>query len=238
MSNYIHSEIEQVLAQRILNGEYAVGSRVPSEYELMKEFFISRNTATRVLNELKSRGLIRRYKGKGSYVTASKITQRLMAAGGDPRVSAIFNSNRKISYSKVLSVSVTEVGSEIGEFLHLNDSRAVRVYRLRYAETVPQMLNETFFDPEIFSFLLSADLNNVSLFGLIREKLNIFPYKEDMWIEITYLGNSEAKMLCQETGAPAFLQTTKAYYGAGEAFCFNRSTYRADTMRFSCTCNY
>ncbi|MEA5050647.1 MAG: GntR family transcriptional regulator [Oscillospiraceae bacterium] len=238
MSNYIHSEVEQVLTQRILNGEYAVGSRVPSEYELMREFFISRNTATRVLNELRNRGLIHRYKGKGSYVAASKITQRLMVTGGDPSVSAIFNSNRKISYSKVLSVSLTEVTQDISDFLRLPNNRAICVYRLRYADTVPQLINETYFNPDVFGFLLTSELNNVSLFGLIREKLNIFPCKEDMWFEITYLGNNEARMLCQETGAPAFLQTTKAYYGAGEAFCFNRSIYRGDTMRFSCTCNY
>ncbi len=238
MSGYIHSEVEQVLTQRILSGEYAPGVKVPSEHELMKEFFISRNTATRVLNELKNRGLIHRFKGRGSYVADSKITQRLMASGGDPRVSSIFRTNKKISYTKVLSVSIEEVGSEIAGHLRLGDNKALRVYRLRYAESVPQMINETFFNPEQFAFLLQEDLNNMSLFGRIREKLNIYPNQEDMWLEIGYLGRYEAENLNQEPGAPMFLQTSKAFYGDGEPFCFNRSIYRADTMRFSLTCMY
>jgi GntR family transcriptional regulator len=238
MSNYIHSDIEQVLTQRILSGFYAVGSKVPSENELKNEFYISRNTASRVLNELENRGLIVRYKGKGSFVAASKITQTLMAEDGDPRVTAVFLKNHKSSYSKLLSVSLVDDDVAVSDFLKSSSGKAIRVYRLSFASNVPQIINETYFDPDRFPFLLKSDLDDISLFTYIKKMTGLYPVREDMIIEMTYLGNSEAKMLCQESGATAFLQTSKEWAGEDIPFCFNRSIYRGDTMRFSCSCRY
>ncbi len=58
----------------IQSGKWKTDSRLPSESQLMEEFSTSRITVTRALQELETRGIIYRIKGKGSFV--SKTTQR------------------------------------------------------------------------------------------------------------------------------------------------------------------
>jgi DNA-binding transcriptional MocR family regulator len=54
----------------ILSGEYAPGSRLPTEKEIARIHSVSRITATRAFRELELAGYIRRVKGSGSYVSA------------------------------------------------------------------------------------------------------------------------------------------------------------------------
>jgi GntR family transcriptional regulator, arabinose operon transcriptional repressor len=65
-----HRLIYQTLRNAIASGEYAAGSRLPSESELGKTFCASRITLTRALRDLQTDGLIERRVGSGSYVRA------------------------------------------------------------------------------------------------------------------------------------------------------------------------
>ncbi len=61
-------QIHDRLQRRILNGEWAYGALLPSEHELCAEYGISRGTVRLVLAELEKEGLIRRERGRGTFV--------------------------------------------------------------------------------------------------------------------------------------------------------------------------
>lgn len=64
----IWRQVAELIAARIADGTYPVGSRVPSVVELSTEFSIATSTAQKALAHLKAEGLIRAEVGLGSFV--------------------------------------------------------------------------------------------------------------------------------------------------------------------------
>lgn len=64
----LYHQIFVVLRDRILAGEIAHGSQVPTEFELAERFQVSRITAKRALDELAAEGLVERRRGRGTHV--------------------------------------------------------------------------------------------------------------------------------------------------------------------------
>jgi GntR family transcriptional regulator len=61
-------QVAAVIAERIADGTYPVGSKVPSVVELSTEFGVAASTAQKVFAHLKAEGLIRTEVGLGSFV--------------------------------------------------------------------------------------------------------------------------------------------------------------------------
>ncbi|MGL1893349.1 MAG: GntR family transcriptional regulator [Spirochaetaceae bacterium] len=68
----IYQNIMNTIQLWISDGKYKVNDKLPSEAMLMKEFKTSRITVTRALNELESKSIIYRQKGRGSFVSTIK----------------------------------------------------------------------------------------------------------------------------------------------------------------------
>ncbi|MEU4653308.1 winged helix-turn-helix domain-containing protein [Streptomyces sp. NPDC023723] len=64
----IWRQVAAATADRITDGQYPVGARVPSVVELSAEFGIAASTAQKALSHLKAEGLIRAEVGLGSFV--------------------------------------------------------------------------------------------------------------------------------------------------------------------------
>ncbi|MEY9859066.1 DNA-binding GntR family transcriptional regulator [Catenulispora sp. GAS73] len=63
-----YKTIADAMRRRIAEGEYAVGSLLPSEAMLTSEFSVSRNTLRRALGDLEREGLITALPGRGRVV--------------------------------------------------------------------------------------------------------------------------------------------------------------------------
>lgn len=61
-------EIADDLAERIESGQYAPGTWLPTYTALARMYSVSTATIQRALLVLRTRGVIRSYQGKGSYV--------------------------------------------------------------------------------------------------------------------------------------------------------------------------
>src|SRR5580765_4663750 len=61
------------LRERILSGECAQGTRLPSENDLVRRFGVSRMTVVKAIKELQQEGFVERKVGSGTYVKARAI---------------------------------------------------------------------------------------------------------------------------------------------------------------------
>jgi len=61
------------LRERILSGECAQGTRLPSENDLVRRFGVSRMTVVKAIKELQQEGFVERKVGSGTYVKALAI---------------------------------------------------------------------------------------------------------------------------------------------------------------------
>lgn len=67
----------EALQQAILAGQFAPGSQLPPEFELMVQLGVSRTTLREALKRLEEQGLIVRRRGRGTYVRERSIVKDL-----------------------------------------------------------------------------------------------------------------------------------------------------------------
>jgi GntR family transcriptional regulator, arabinose operon transcriptional repressor len=75
----LYQEIIDYLKAKIAKQEFLPGDLLPSEFELARDFKVSRITAQKALDELENSGLVYRVRGKGSFVS-----ERAQISQGNP----------------------------------------------------------------------------------------------------------------------------------------------------------
>lgn len=65
----IYTQLVEIITQRIVSGEYAAGTRLPSVRELAAFAAVNPNTMQRALAELERQGLVRSERTSGRFVT-------------------------------------------------------------------------------------------------------------------------------------------------------------------------
>lgn len=70
-----HRKVSARLEIEIATGKYGLGSRLPSEMQLVQHFGVSRPTVARALRDLEIKGLIERRAGSGTYVKSGEAPQ-------------------------------------------------------------------------------------------------------------------------------------------------------------------
>ncbi|MEU5477408.1 GntR family transcriptional regulator [Streptomyces mirabilis] len=68
-------QVAAIIAERIADGTYPAGAKVPSVVELSTEFSIAASTVQKVFAHLKAEGLIRTEVGLGSFVADQPATE-------------------------------------------------------------------------------------------------------------------------------------------------------------------
>lgn len=63
-----YRQVAEIIAAKIASGEYARGSRIPTESELVEIYEIARSTARRAVAVLREQKLIETVPTRGSYV--------------------------------------------------------------------------------------------------------------------------------------------------------------------------
>jgi GntR family transcriptional regulator len=63
-----YRQVAEIIAGKIAAGEYARGSRIPTESELVETYEIARSTARRAVAWLREQNLIETVPTRGSYV--------------------------------------------------------------------------------------------------------------------------------------------------------------------------
>jgi len=70
--------IKDFIIQAIKDKKYLPDAQIPTEYELAKQFSVSRMTANRAVKELVSEGMLVRHQGLGTFVTMAQAESPLL----------------------------------------------------------------------------------------------------------------------------------------------------------------
>ncbi|MFC8762014.1 FadR/GntR family transcriptional regulator [Streptomyces sp. NPDC057193] len=105
---------DQVIAElrnQITSGEWPVGSRIPTEPELVEQLGVARNTVREAVRALAHNGLLDIRQGSGTYVIATSELAGVMHrrfAGSDPRHVAELRSTLESSAARLAAERRTE----------------------------------------------------------------------------------------------------------------------------------
>lgn len=226
-----YRQVADVLQRRIAAGEPGFCKRLPSERAIAEEFGLSRMTARQAVELLARRGTVYRRPGSGTFVASSRIVhtlQRLAGFSEQMRAQGIEPSGR------VLGVSLRgDLPERVGGALRLGpDAAAWRVRRIRFGDGEPLLL-ETFHVPAArFPGLDRLDLDQHSLYDLMRERYGVDPVSAHEAIEPTACEAADARHLATRPGAPAIVVERTTFDAGGAPVEYARDLYRGDRARF------
>lgn len=107
----LSDQVINALRAQISSGEWPVGSRIPTESELVEQLGVARNTVREAVRALAHNGLLDIRQGSGTYVIATSELAGVMHrrfAGADPRHVAEVRSALEASGARLAAVRRTE----------------------------------------------------------------------------------------------------------------------------------
>ncbi|MFP7693028.1 PLP-dependent aminotransferase family protein [Bacillus subtilis] len=121
----LHRQIEQYMKDKILHGEWVVGTKIPSQRTLADMFQVNRSTVTAAIDELTSQGLLEGRRGGGTKVVNS--TWSVLAA--EP----------PLDWSDYVRSGIHRANSSIIQAINQNEPRA-DIIRLGTGELSPDLV--------------------------------------------------------------------------------------------------
>lgn len=228
----LYRQLVTLIENQINTGDLKPGQRIPSENELCDLYLVSRTTVRQALNELSMRGKIIRVKGRGTFIpnfSASKPYDGLFGFTGEMKyIKQVRILNKIISFEVVLP------DSETSQMLGLKvDEAVIKLERARFIENEGVAGVDLRFLPfNRFSSILDEDLENNSLYNILRSKHNTFPSRAIH--EVCGMGcpAKYADILELKVGKPVTHYKDVVFDQNNIPFDFGENFYRSDRYQY------
>lgn len=227
----LYLQLENVLEQRIISGEYAVGDRIPTELELCKEFGMSRITVRRAVQDLVEQGLLRKVQGRGTFVA---IPKHVLGAG--PSNERGFSSKAFSSTPttrKVLDKHLGVADDKLARTLGIAPGdHIVYVRRLISEENFPLSIDNLFVSAELFPNLINLMDDNVSFYSLVSDFFGLEFGEESFTLDASAARSEEAALLQCPIGLPIFILRKIMRCADGTPMHYSKTILRADRVTY------
>lgn len=205
----LFDQIETDLKEKIKEGIYRPGQKIPTEAELIEAYGVSRITIRRAIEDLTKEGILMKKQGKGTFVQEKKIFRKIShtvsfteACSLSSMTSSSYTSMRRILQPGELDIPESDLFS--GESV-------IYIQRIRMADNIPVICENNYFPYSRFSFLLNENLDG-SLYQLLEHNYEIHVGKpHNSYIDASYAGKDISEMLNVAPSEPIFLMSTEMY---------------------------
>jgi GntR family transcriptional regulator len=197
----LYSRIQRDLALSIAAGEYAPGSRIPSETSLARRFGVTRMTVRHAVDGLIREGLVTRRHGSGTYVAQRRQAQRALN-----RLSSFtedMRSQGRVATASELSWSEVEAPEFVQDQLELQvGAHVVVLERLRQVDGRPVALQRVWLPFALVPELARRSLDGASLYDTLDQDYSIRVATARQRITAVGATDREARDLGVSEGAP------------------------------------
>ena len=224
----VYYQLKNIILKKIQSGEYAEGSLIPSERDLGESLDISRMTVRQALNQLVAEGVLYREKGRGTFVSRSKIEQRnIMSFSDTVAMKGLVPTTRVLHFTNI------SIDEDIASILGIKANEKVYVLkRLRLANGVPVGIEEDFIPEKYCSSLEKFDLT-LSLYKLIKDEYSYTISYIDNVIEASKPTKEEREQLDISNNVPVLRITGVNYTETDIKLFYERSVYRSDEYKYN-----
>jgi GntR family transcriptional regulator len=199
----IYIKIKNDLINDILNGKYAVGSKLPSERFLAEEYNVSRVTARKSLDELISRNFAEIHTGKGTFVKRNSIIKDISECTGF--TAHLEEQGLSNLYSKILKIGTTPAHHETALQLKIKLGEPVYVIdRARYLKDEVIAVEYSQLPRSLFPDLLKHDFEKESLYRTLQNEYGLIITNTTEKLSFHYCDEKLADIFNIDQGEPLF----------------------------------
>lgn len=224
-------QLKDIIRSRIENQTWPPGERLPSEAELCTTFGVSRTVVRQALQDLTHEGLIKRRKGKGSFVASRKISEQLVQ-----KLTGFYQDMVEQGHKPrtvVLSQRIVPATAEIAANLSLEPGTPlIEIVRLRSVQGVPIVLVTTYLPYALCPDLVNVDLTDQSLYAFLEQRYHLYVARGRRTIQAVLAEGQEAKLLEVPKGAPLFRLDSTSYLSDGRGIEYYFAFHRGDRSQF------
>jgi GntR family transcriptional regulator len=227
----LYGQIRNSLRERIIDGSYEPGSRVPSESELGKRFGASRITVRQALSELQKEGLIYTLHGKGSFVSRpNKAYQNVRTLMGFAEQMGAMGYE---VVNELIGLSVVPANAVVATRLGIEEGQGVtRVTRVRHLNREPVSLEYTWVAQAIGQKLARADLATRDIFLILENDCGLQLGRADLAMDAVLADQHQAALLKVQVGSPLLRIERLTHDAAGRPLDYEFLYFRGDTFQY------
>jgi GntR family transcriptional regulator len=227
----LYYQIQQHILERIRSGKFKPGKPLPSEKDISRRLGVSRMTARQALKSLCHSGEAYSLRGKGTFVSASKLEKNFRQVQS---FSEEIEARGSRPHSKVIAFEIVSAAEEAAEALHIPpQEKMIRLRRVRLADASPMGVESTYLPLRLFPDLLRRFDPRTSLYRALSETYGIHIAHADEVVEAGLASAEEARLLRIERRSPVFLFTRTAYDESGRPVEHMKSTFRGDRYKIA-----
>ncbi len=229
----VYYQIKQHIKNRILNGEYKLGCRIPSENQLAEEFKVSRLTARQAVLQLIQEGFLISRRGAGTFVTEDDELINSFNLEFSGFMDDLFYQISKSRTESVRMVRMT-APEPVGQKLELDPDQCevIQIKRVRFKEEKSFAYTINYLPLEMGLKITEDDLLQKPLMQIIEQDLGVQLTEAFQTIEATFANQEVAEKLGVVPGSPILYVERTMYGRKRKPVEFVQSSYRGDLYKY------
>ncbi|OUN83608.1 GntR family transcriptional regulator [Gemmiger sp. An50] len=201
-------QIANTIKEKIHDKTYNYGTPLPSEREFAELFHVSRNIIRAAIEHLEEEKLVKRIRGKGTFVTKTNIDDSSIHFKG---MTELLHEAGYTPSSKVLKTQTREAGYKFSKIFHVPEEEKIfQIIRLRKGNDQPISIENTYLPFNSVKGIESIDFQVYSLYDVLTiNKIKIHDIQHIFSASKVY--NTFSKLLaCSEGNRVISIQITSS----------------------------
>lgn len=224
----LYYQLKEILIDKIKSNEWKINSKIPTERELCDLYKVSRITVRQALEELENEGYLYRKQGRGTFVTAPKIEQRLS------KFYSFSEEIRNMGYTpstEMIDFKILDSDEIIAK--HFNEKKATFYYvkRLRLANHEPFAIETSYIPTDLCPGLTAEEIVEKGLYNTIKAKFGLNPNKAIETFEAVIINPKDAFYLNVGKNSPGLL-LERITYANSKIIEFCHGVIRGDRYKY------
>lgn len=223
----LYHQIYEDLVLRIRSGHWLPGDEIPSEVELCRYYSVSRGTIQHAVRDLVDQGLLRRERGRATYVGLPKL---------EGSVLATYQTSTHQPHdagSRVIRCHRVPARDDIRTIMGLErESEVYELERLRFVDGTPLSLQLSYLPADLCPNLETCELGTKHLYDELQSKYKIAFLRAEEFIEPIRPDEYVAQLLKISPDQPVFFVERSSFLFDGRIGEFRRAYMRGDLYRF------
>ena len=195
----LYVQVYDILKANVEQGEWSVGSMIPTEDDLCKTYDVSKATIREAIAELVRDGYVRRQQGKGTFVICAEPHRGLAMRTG---ITEGIAGNEAPFNIEVIAMGVMAPTDDIRICLQMEEDIHY-IFTKRLVDDKAIFIDESFFPCSLFPDISVDDIVHKSIYDLVDGKAGRKIVKVVQTIEVAPIAADKAAILVAVEGSPS-----------------------------------